>query len=91
MESLGGVGYLLNEESQHINVARLFRRDACVGAIWEGTTDVLAGDSVRALKHARVGEEVVTGVRWLVGSGEWAGGCGGGRKRGRWGMERNVG
>jgi alkylation response protein AidB-like acyl-CoA dehydrogenase len=25
MESLGGVGYLLNEESQHINVARLFR------------------------------------------------------------------
>jgi alkylation response protein AidB-like acyl-CoA dehydrogenase len=52
MAALGGVGYLMNDESPQIGVARLFR-DACVGAIWEGTTDVLAGDTVRALLKKR--------------------------------------
>ncbi|KAK0754624.1 acyl-CoA dehydrogenase/oxidase [Schizothecium vesticola] len=68
MQALGGVGYLVSSETEPINVARLFR-DACVGAIWEGTTDVLAGDTVRALKHARSGGEVREGVAWLVRAG----------------------
>ena len=68
MESLGGVGYLLNEESQHINVSRLFR-DACVGAIWEGTTDVLAGDTLRAVSHAVSGKETVRGLGWFIDTG----------------------
>ena len=47
MESLGGVGYLENDEPE-LNVARLFR-DANVLAIWEGTTNVMAEDVVRVL------------------------------------------
>lgn len=50
MEALGGVGYLVNAETEHVNVARIFR-DACVLAIWEGTTDVLSSDTLRALRH----------------------------------------
>ncbi|KAL2152575.1 hypothetical protein VTH82DRAFT_5759 [Thermothelomyces myriococcoides] len=68
MQSLGGVGYLVNEESEHINIARLFR-DACVSAIWEGTTDVLAGDTVRAAKHPRDGRGVLEGLAWVVETG----------------------
>ncbi|KAK4168095.1 acyl-CoA dehydrogenase/oxidase [Cladorrhinum sp. PSN259] len=68
MESLGGVGYMQNVESEHLNVSRLFR-DACVGAIWEGTTDVLASDTVRALKHPLQGEKCVKAVEWFVHSG----------------------
>lgn len=68
MASLGGVGYLVNDESQHINVARIFR-DACVGAIWEGTTDVLAGDTIRALKHPRGGGASMRALDWAVQSG----------------------
>ncbi|KAL2162601.1 hypothetical protein VTH06DRAFT_6437 [Thermothelomyces fergusii] len=68
MQSLGGVGYLVNEESEHINIARLFR-DACVSAIWEGTTDVLAGDTVRAAKHPRDGRDVLEGLAWVVETG----------------------
>ncbi|KAK3500148.1 uncharacterized protein B0T23DRAFT_409987 [Neurospora hispaniola] len=65
MESLGGVGYLLNSDSEHLNLSRLFR-DACVGAIWEGTTDVLASDTLRALKHPSAG---VKALEWLVETG----------------------
>ncbi|KAK3956952.1 acyl-CoA dehydrogenase/oxidase, partial [Pseudoneurospora amorphoporcata] len=68
MESLGGVGYLVNSESEHLNLSRIFR-DACVGAIWEGTTDVLASDTVRALKHPAVGKEGVQALDWFVGEG----------------------
>lgn len=69
MAALGGVGYLLNDESQHVNVARLFR-DACVGAIWEGTTDVLAGDTLRAVKHpGGSGRQTMEGLGWFVGAG----------------------
>nr|CAD11366.1 conserved hypothetical protein [Neurospora crassa] len=63
MESLGGVGYLLNSDSEHLNLSRLFR-DACVGAIWEGTTDVLASDTLRALK-----QPAVEALGWLVETG----------------------
>ncbi|KPM37085.1 hypothetical protein AK830_g9503 [Neonectria ditissima] len=56
MESLGGVGYLLNEEQEYLNVARL-HRDCSVLPIWEGTTDVLSTDFIRALKHPKGGSD----------------------------------
>ncbi|KAK4229606.1 hypothetical protein QBC38DRAFT_508046 [Podospora fimiseda] len=68
MASLGGVGYMQNVESEYMNVSRLFR-DACVGAIWEGTTDVLASDTVRALKHPSQGGKCVDSVEWFVYNG----------------------
>jgi alkylation response protein AidB-like acyl-CoA dehydrogenase len=49
MESLGGVGYLENDDDPELNIARLYR-DANVLAIWEGTTDIMADDFVRAVK-----------------------------------------
>lgn len=49
MESLGGVGYLENEDMM-FNIARLFR-DANVLSIWEGTTDIMADDMVKVLKR----------------------------------------
>lgn len=50
MESLGGVGYLENNESDSsLNIARLYR-DSNVLSIWEGTTDIMADDLVRVLK-----------------------------------------
>ena len=49
MESMGGVGYCENNDDGGImNIARLYR-DANVNAIWEGTTDVLAEDLVKAV------------------------------------------
>ncbi|KAM7191878.1 Acyl-CoA dehydrogenase/oxidase, N-terminal and middle domain containing protein [Naviculisporaceae sp. PSN 640] len=68
MESLGGVGYLVNSESEHINLARIFR-DACVGAIWEGTTDLLSSDTLRALKHPVAGKESLSALDWFVNDG----------------------
>jgi alkylation response protein AidB-like acyl-CoA dehydrogenase len=65
MESLGGVGYLENSETEHLNVARIFR-DACVLSIWEGTTDVLSTDLVRALKHPRDGPGSVRALDRLI-------------------------
>ncbi|KAF2812916.1 acyl-CoA dehydrogenase/oxidase C-terminal [Mytilinidion resinicola] len=65
MESLGGVGYLENEDVG-VNVARLFR-DANVLSIWEGTTNVMAEDCVRVLK-GRGGAGAVEAVS------EWVGG-----------------
>jgi alkylation response protein AidB-like acyl-CoA dehydrogenase len=58
MESLGGIGYLLNQEQEYLNLARLFR-DLSVNSIWEGTTDVLATDFVRALKHPKGGRDCI--------------------------------
>ncbi|KAK3326358.1 acyl-CoA dehydrogenase/oxidase [Apodospora peruviana] len=65
MEALGGVGYLINAESEHINLARIFR-DACVGAIWEGTTDVLSSDTLRVLKHPVAGRESIDALDWFI-------------------------
>ncbi|KAK9324247.1 hypothetical protein V1517DRAFT_337062 [Lipomyces orientalis] len=48
MEGLGGVGYLENEPE--LNIARL-ARDAQVLSIWEGTTNVLSDDFIRAVKN----------------------------------------
>ena len=68
MESLGGVGYLDSSSPLDIgtNIARLYR-DANVLSIWEGTTDVMADDTIRVLK-GRMGEDVVSGIEeWLGG------------------------
>lgn len=69
MESLGGVGYLENAESEYMNVARLFR-DACVLNIWEGTTDVLGTDLIRALKHPKGGPDSIKALDLIISSGE---------------------
>ena len=65
MAALGGVGYLVNSETEHLNVARIFR-DACVLAIWEGTTDVLSSDTLRALKHPALGKQSLDALDWFV-------------------------
>jgi alkylation response protein AidB-like acyl-CoA dehydrogenase len=65
MEALGGVGYLLNEETEYMNVARLYR-DCCVLPIWEGTTDVLATDTIRALKHPVEGPKCIEALSWII-------------------------
>ena len=50
MESLGGVGYCENTDDGGImNIARMFR-DSSVNSIWEGTTNIMAEDFVRAAK-----------------------------------------
>jgi alkylation response protein AidB-like acyl-CoA dehydrogenase len=67
VEALGGVGYLNNAESEALNVSRLFR-DACVNAIWEGTTDVVAADFLRAIKHPTSGAASVEALEWFVAS-----------------------
>ncbi|KAI0117851.1 very-long-chain acyl-CoA dehydrogenase [Nemania sp. FL0031] len=69
MESLGGVGYLESTESEHMNLARLFR-DTCVLNIWEGTTDVLSTDLVRALKHPKGGPDSIKALDSIISSGE---------------------
>jgi alkylation response protein AidB-like acyl-CoA dehydrogenase len=56
MESLGGIGYLENEDPV-LNVARLYR-DCNVLSIWEGTTNVMADDVIRVVK-GRDGLEVL--------------------------------
>ncbi|CAM1501121.1 Fc.00g102830.m01.CDS01 [Cosmosporella sp. VM-42] len=61
MECLGGVGYLLNDEQEYLNVARIYR-DCCVLPIWEGTTDVLSTDFIRALKHPKGGKDSLDAV-----------------------------
>ena len=64
MESLGGIGYLKNEDVE-LNIVRLFR-DACVLSIWEGTTDVMATDMLRAAK-GKQGDKVLQAVdQWLT-------------------------
>lgn len=65
MEALGGIGYLENEESQHINVARLYR-DVNVLAIWEGTTNVLGTDFVKILKGRNGFKTLEALSRWVT-------------------------
>ncbi|KAG6005832.1 hypothetical protein E4U21_007604 [Claviceps maximensis] len=65
MEALGGVGYLYNEEQEHLNISRIYR-DTCVLPIWEGTTDVLCTDIIRALKHPRGGADSITALDQVV-------------------------
>ncbi|KAH7149460.1 acyl-CoA dehydrogenase/oxidase [Dactylonectria estremocensis] len=65
MESLGGVGYLLNDEQEYLNVARL-HRDCSVLPIWEGTTDVLSTDFIRALKHPKGGKDSLDAIEAIL-------------------------
>ncbi|PHH82735.1 hypothetical protein CDD82_4991 [Ophiocordyceps australis] len=65
MESLGGVGYLWNEEQEYLNLSRIFR-DICVNPIWEGTTNVLCTDFVRALKHAKSGAASIAALGQVI-------------------------
>ena len=64
MESLGGVGYL-DQEDMSTNIARLYR-DANVLAIWEGTTNVLGADVVRVVK-GRTGPAILKTLEdWIL-------------------------
>lgn len=64
MESLGGVGYLENDNVE-LNIARLYR-DANVLSIWEGTTNVMADDVVRVVK-SRDGDAVIHALaEWIT-------------------------
>ena len=65
MESLGGVGYLENEDMQ-FNVARLYR-DANVLSIWEGTTDMMAHDVLRVV-YGKTSRQVMDAMNaWVWG------------------------
>ena len=65
MESLGGVGYLENEDPA-LNIARIFR-DANVLSIWEGTTNIMADDILRIVK-GQAGPQVLAAVDAIVNS-----------------------
>lgn len=65
MEAIGGVGYLLNEEQEYLNIARLYR-DCAVLPIWEGTTDVLSTDFIRALKRPETGVQSLEALDCLI-------------------------
>ncbi len=64
MECMGGVGYLENDDME-FNIARLYR-DANVLPIWEGTTDMMADDSViRVLYGKSKYDAFATLARWV--------------------------
>ncbi|KAL1898747.1 hypothetical protein Cpir12675_001750 [Ceratocystis pirilliformis] len=65
MEAMGGAGYLNNEDSEYLNVSRIYR-DCCVLAIWEGTTDVLSADFIRAMKHPQTGAASVAALDFVI-------------------------
>lgn len=66
MESLGGVGYIEND-NMDFNVARLWR-DCAAALIGEGTTDVLATDVVKVMKGT-IGPYVMAAFgRWIKSS-----------------------
>ena len=72
MESLGGVGYLENEDMT-FNVARLFR-DANVLSIWEGTTDIMADDVMKVLKGRSGGKVMAVLSDWIAKTVSLSGG-----------------
>lgn len=73
MESLGGVGYLVNEEQEYLNISRIYR-DTCVLPIWEGTTDVLCTDLIRAMKHPRAGADSLAALDEVINkAGQFSG------------------
>lgn len=65
MESVGGVGYLNNEEQEYLNISRMYR-DVAVLPIWEGTTDVLSTDFIRALKHPVLGQVCIASLDDII-------------------------
>lgn len=79
MESVGGVGYLNNADQEELNVSRLWR-DCAVLPIWEGTTDVLSTDFIRAVKHPKSGPASLEALGGLVATAS----AFGGRQRTGW-------
>ena len=67
MEALGGVGYLNNNDQEYLNISRLWR-DCAVLPIWEGTTDVLSTDFIRAVKHPSGGAEALDALNGVMAS-----------------------
>ena len=66
MESLGGVGYLENDDPQ-FNIARLWR-DSAVLPIWEGTTDMMADDSVIRVLFGKTRQPALAALTsWVTG------------------------
>jgi alkylation response protein AidB-like acyl-CoA dehydrogenase len=64
MESLGGVGYLENDDPQ-FNIARLWR-DSAVLPIWEGTTDMMADDTIIRCFAGKTKEPVMAALtNWV--------------------------
>ncbi|CAL5872837.1 uncharacterized protein PFLUO_LOCUS7106 [Penicillium psychrofluorescens] len=51
-EAMGGVGYMDEPEEPEFNVSRLWR-DTASNSVWEGTTNVLASETVRHLMNGR--------------------------------------
>ncbi|KAJ5769776.1 uncharacterized protein N7511_001827 [Penicillium nucicola] len=51
-EAMGGVGYMDEPEEPELNVSRLWR-DTASNSVWEGTTNVLASETVRHLTNHR--------------------------------------
>lgn len=66
MECMGGVGYLENDDMQ-FNIARLYR-DANVLPIWEGTTDMMADDSVIRVLYGKTRQTVLSALASWVHS-----------------------
>lgn len=66
MECLGGVGYLENDDPL-FNVARLYR-DANVLPIWEGTTDMMADDTVIRVLFGKTRDPVMQALKTWVSS-----------------------
>lgn len=64
MESLGGIGYLENNETPELNIARLFR-DSVVSSIWEGTTSVMSEDVMRVLKGKSTERAMAVFAKWV--------------------------
>ncbi|KAJ5106239.1 hypothetical protein N7456_002914 [Penicillium angulare] len=51
-EAMGGVGYIDEPEEPEFNVSRLWR-DTASNSVWEGTTNVLASETVRHLTNGQ--------------------------------------
>ncbi|KAL3462144.1 acyl-CoA dehydrogenase/oxidase [Aspergillus heterothallicus] len=60
-EAMGGVGYIDEPEEPEFNVSRLWR-DTASNAVWEGTSNVLASETVR---HLTRGTNVEAFSRWV--------------------------
>jgi alkylation response protein AidB-like acyl-CoA dehydrogenase len=68
-EAMGGVGYMDEPDEPEFNISRLYR-DAAANVIWEGTTNVLASETVRHLLAKGNLEVVERWVRRVVGDVE---------------------
>ncbi|KAG2416312.1 hypothetical protein HFD88_007527 [Aspergillus terreus] len=65
-EAMGGVGYMDEPEEPEFNVSRLWR-DTASNSVWEGTSNVLASETVRHLTHGHNLESFGTWIRDVIG------------------------